>query len=84
VGQRKLEIKDQSDILKIHLQGMPGLSQAARDELLHRQPATVAEALKIHGIGRKTTKKFLTIGLLTDPDGVQIHARTAEEMGLNR
>jgi hypothetical protein len=68
-------------IAEDHLQG-PGISRVVRDRLLLSQPATVLEALKIHGIGRKTTKKLFTIGLLSDPDGVQTRAQTAEEMGL--
>lgn len=69
-----------SSILEIHLQGLPGLSRAARERLPQRQPATVLEALNIHGVGRKTTKKLIALGLLSDPEGVQTRPRTAEEM----
>jgi hypothetical protein len=41
---------------------------------------TVLEALGIPGVGRKTTKRLLALGLLTDPEGVQTQARTAEEL----
>ena len=75
-------MNDRSAISEIHLQGLPGLSRAARDELLQLQPATVLEALKIHGVGRKTTEKLLALGLFSDPERVQTRARTAEEMGL--
>jgi hypothetical protein len=70
-------------ILEIHLQGLPGLSRASRDRLLQRQPATVLEALKIHGVGRKTTKTLIASGLLSDPEGVQIRPLNAKEMELD-
>jgi hypothetical protein len=41
---------------------------------------TVLKALGIRGVGRKTTKRLLDLGLLTDPEGVQTRARTAEEL----
>ena len=53
------------------LHGQPGLSQAAIDALLTLQPATVLEALHVKGVGRKTTKRLLALGLLEDPDGMQ-------------
>jgi tetratricopeptide (TPR) repeat protein len=53
------------------LRCQPGLSQAARDRLLAEQPTTVLKALGIHGVGRKTTKRLLFLGLLTDTEGVQ-------------
>jgi len=43
------------------------------------QPMTVLKALSIPGVGRKTTKRLLALGLLTDPEGVQTRVRTAEE-----
>ena len=58
-----------------HLQGLPGLSEKARDKLLSVQPKTVADALRIRGVGRSTTKKLLELGLLTDPDGAQTGER---------
>jgi tRNA U34 5-carboxymethylaminomethyl modifying enzyme MnmG/GidA len=70
-------------ILEIHLHGLPGLSRASRDMLLQSQPATVLEALKIHGVGRKTTKMLIASGLLTDPEGVQTRPLTAKEMELD-
>lgn len=74
-----------STILKLKLKGLPGLSRIARKKLLQLQPATVMEALKIHGVGRKTTKILLILGLLIDPEGVQqTRSRTAEEMGLEQ
>ncbi len=62
------------------LRGQPGLSRAACDALLALQPTTVLRALRIRGVGRKTTKRLLALGLLTDPEGVQTRARTAEEL----
>ena len=62
------------------LRGQPGLSRAACDALLALQPTTVLRALRIRGVGRKTTKRPLALGLLTDPEGVQTRARTAEEL----
>lgn len=62
------------------LRGQPGLSQAARDRLVAAQPATVLKALGIPGVGRKTTYRLLSRGLLTDPEGVQTRARTDEEL----
>jgi hypothetical protein len=62
------------------LRGQPGLSRTARDALVVLQPATVVMALGIHGVGRKTTKRLLALGLLTDPEGVQTRARTVEEL----
>lgn len=54
-----------------HLDGFPGLSMKSRAELLAKQPRTVAEALRIEGVGRKTTRRLLELGLLEDPEGVQ-------------
>jgi hypothetical protein len=62
------------------LRGQPGLSRASRDRLLAAQPATVLKALGIHGVGRKTTKTLLGLGLLTDTEGVQTRALTSEEL----
>lgn len=73
-------MKKPSILLENHLQGKPGLSRAARDALLQCQPATVMEALRIHGVGRKTTKRLLALGLITDPERIQTRARTAKEM----
>ncbi|MGA2260098.1 MAG: hypothetical protein ABSH28_01540 [Acidobacteriota bacterium] len=78
-----IKMKDIPTLLALHLKGLPGLSRAARDALLQRQPATVVEALRIHGVGRKTTKRLLALGLLADPKRVQTRARTAKEMGLD-
>jgi hypothetical protein len=57
-----------------HLDGLPGLAKKARTALLTKQPRTVREALAIPGVGRKTTRKLLELGLLEDPDGAQNHA----------
>jgi len=62
------------------LRGEPGLSQAAIDALLTLQPATVLEALHVKGVGRKTTKRLLALGLLEDPDGMQ-GASAKEQFG---
>jgi hypothetical protein len=62
------------------LRGLPGLTRAACNDLLARQPATVRQALRIHGIGRKTTRILLALGLIIDPDGIQSRPRTLEEI----
>lgn len=54
-----------------HLDGFRGLSMKSRAELLAKQPKTVLEALRIEGVGRKTTKRLLELGVLEDPEGVQ-------------
>ena len=56
------------------LRGQPGLSRAARDRVLRQQPTTVLQALHINGVGRRTTKRLLALGLLTDPEDVQARA----------
>jgi hypothetical protein len=53
------------------LRGQPGLSQEAISALVTVQPATVQEALRLKGVGRKTTKRLLALGLLNDPEGMQ-------------
>lgn len=55
-----------------HLAGLPGLRRTAREALVARQPSTVAEALAIADVGRKTTKHLLRAGLISDPDGLQL------------
>jgi hypothetical protein len=47
--------------------------------LVERQPATVLQALRMHGVGRKTTMRLLALGVLSDPEGVQNRAMTLEE-----
>lgn len=54
-----------------HLAGLPGLSMKSHAKLLAKQPKTVIEALRIRSVGRKTTRRLLELGLLTDPEGVQ-------------
>jgi hypothetical protein len=61
------------------LRGLPGLSRAACDALVALQPTTVQKALRLHGVGRKTTKRLLALGLLTDPDSMQGRLRMLEE-----
>lgn len=58
-------------LVDAHFEGCPGLSRAARAELLALQPATVREALAVTGVGRKTTAHLLVLGLISDPDGMQ-------------
>ena len=62
------------------LRGQPGLSRAACDALVALQPTTVLQALRIHGVGRKTTKRLLALGLLTDPEGLQNRALTLTDL----
>jgi len=62
------------------LRGQPGLSRAAIDALVDQQPRTVMKALVMHGVGRKTTRRLLALGLLTDPEGIQTRAMTLEEL----
>jgi hypothetical protein len=56
------------------LRGQPGLSRVACDMVLRRQPRTVLQALRIHGVGRSTTKRLMALGLLTDPENLQTRA----------
>jgi hypothetical protein len=62
------------------LVGQPGLSRTARNGIIAAQPETVLEALGVRGVGRKTTKRLLAKGLLTDDEGVQRRALTDEEL----
>jgi hypothetical protein len=62
------------------LRGQAGLSRAAIDSLVEQQPATVMQALRLHGVGRKTTGRLLALGVLSDPEGVQNRAMTLEEL----
>jgi hypothetical protein len=57
------------------LAGQAGLRRSARDAILARQPETVAEALEIADVGRKTTMLLLKAGLLIDPEGRQAPRR---------
>ena len=66
------------------LRGQPGLSRAASDALVALQPRTVLKALLMGGVGRKTTKRLLALGILTDPEGVQTRRLTLEEFRANR
>ena len=61
------------------LRGQPGLSRAAIDSLVKQQPATVMQALRMHGVGLKTTARLLAFGVLSDPEGVQNRRMTLEE-----
>jgi hypothetical protein len=56
-------------ITREHLRGLPGLREAPAAALVERQPHTVAEALAIPHVGRKTARHLLRLGLLTDPEG---------------
>ena len=53
------------------LAGHPGLRQAAQRAICARQPTSVAEALELAGVGRKTTRRLLDAGLLEDSEGLQ-------------
>jgi hypothetical protein len=75
IDSESISMSRSSKITASHLQGFPGLSEKARDQLLSLQPKTVLEALRIPGIGRSTTRKLLELGLLTDPEGAQHGAR---------
>ena len=61
------------------LRGQPGLSRTARDQVLRQQPTTVLQALRIHGVGRRTTQRLRALGLLTDPEHVQARALSVDE-----
>jgi hypothetical protein len=63
-----------------HLRGIPGLRRRSRDALLTLQPTTALDALRIPDVGRRTTRRLLALGLLTDPDGVQRRSRTMSEI----
>ncbi len=54
------------------LAGLPGLRRAACEALVALQPSTVAEALAISDVGRRTTKHLLGAGLISDPNGLQL------------
>jgi uroporphyrinogen-III synthase len=62
------------------LRGQPGLSRVACDALAALQPTTVLQALRIHAVGRKTTKRLLALGLLNDPEGLQNRTLTLEDL----
>jgi hypothetical protein len=72
-----VNVQGRSILTQRHLQGLPGLSQSARDRLLAVQPTVVLDALRVPGVGRKTTARLLALGLLRDPHGVQSRARKA-------
>lgn len=58
-------------ITSADLAGLPGLRREAREALVARQPATVAEALAIADVGRKTTRYLLRATLISDPERIQ-------------
>jgi hypothetical protein len=60
--------------------GQPSLSRAVRDALVARQPTTVGQALRIHGLGRKTTRRLLALGPITESVGIQSGPRTLEKI----
>lgn len=62
--------------------GWPGVNRRTAAELVAAQPRTVLQALGIRGVGRKTARRLLQLGLLIDPDAVLTRARTREELGL--
>jgi tRNA U34 5-carboxymethylaminomethyl modifying enzyme MnmG/GidA len=62
------------------LLGQAGLSRAAATALVESQPKTVLQAIRIHGVGRKTTHRLLELGLLTDPEGLHHRALTTEDL----
>jgi hypothetical protein len=75
-----VNVQGRSLLTQHHLQGLPGLSQSARDGLLAVQPTAVLDALRVPGVGRKTTARLLALGLLRDPHGVQnAHARPGRQ-----
>lgn len=51
------------------LLGRPGLRGTTVEALLAIQPRTVAQALRIRYVGRKTARRLHEMGLLTDPEG---------------
>jgi hypothetical protein len=53
------------------LRGEQGLSHAASQSLVELQPTTILQALRIHGVGRKTATRLFALGLLTDPEGLR-------------
>ena len=60
--------------------GLPGFRRDAMAEMLSQQPRTVLEALRIRGIGRRTTRELLRRGVLIDPEGVQRRPLTSDEL----
>jgi hypothetical protein len=55
------------------LRGLPGVRRSSIAAIVARQPRTVRECIAIVDVGRKTAKRLLQSGLLTDPDGA-LHA----------
>ena len=53
------------------LRGRRGVTEDAITGLVETQPATVAEALELYGVGRRITGMLLALGLITDPEGAQ-------------
>jgi hypothetical protein len=53
------------------LKGLPGLSRMAHQALVETQPRTVREALRIPGVGRRTTRHLVEHESLADPEGFQ-------------
>ena len=64
-------MKGRRRIREDDLRAQPGLSRAATEALVAAQPATVREALKIPGVGRKTTRRLIELGVVTDSDDTQ-------------
>jgi hypothetical protein len=69
-------------ITVLSLDGFPGRSGKSLDELLVRQPKNVVEALRIPGVGRKTSRQLIELGMLVDPEGVQSRARELHSKSL--
>jgi len=68
MGRRRIREDD--------LRGQSGLSREAIAALIAAQPSTVREALAIGGVGRKTTRRLLRLGCVTDLERIQ-HVATA-------
>jgi len=68
-------------IIAEHLARLPGLRNAARQRLIAAQPATVLEALRIPDVGRRTTRRLLTLGVLSDPEPAQNRSLTFGQIG---
>jgi hypothetical protein len=62
------------------LRGELGLCRAASQSLVEHQPTTILQALRIRGVGLKTTKRLFALGLLTDPEGLRSRGVTLADL----
>lgn len=78
-GDESAGVRTARSITADDLRGQP-FSRAVCNALIARQPTTVRQALQIHGVGYKTTKRLLALGLITDADSIQSRLLALEEI----